>query len=269
MKIVFILFCLCLFSSISFAQDIIYLKDGTNIISNVVSVDKRTIKYKKPSGKGPINEIARSRVAKIQYESGAVDDFTISTKDTVYYPRTGLDDTFFPGSYLTDLKDNIISLNLLDFFNLGIGLAYERIFQNGTQSIRLPLFFSLRDTIGSLSDRLGFRTFETGLDYLFYPTGQGRLKYAVGPSFRYGNFRILQNQFIIDPITGAGYIINTERNTSTFAFGINNFITLMASNNLYFSGNINLGVRKINDYPDKANATRTLFSIGLFIGYRF
>ncbi|MFN4123016.1 MAG: hypothetical protein ACK4GL_06900 [Flavobacteriales bacterium] len=269
MKKLIILICLSLFAVISFAQDIIYLKDGTNIVSMVVAVDKRTVKYKKPSGKGPINEIAKSRVIKIQYESGAIDDFTISTRDTVFFSRTGIDDAFFPNSYLTDLKDNIISLNLFDFFDLGVGMAYERVFDGGTKSLRIPAFFSLRDTLGPFSDRFGFKTFETGLDLLFYPTGQGRLKYSVGPSIRYGGFRIYEDQFVLDPVTGFGYFISSNRNTSTFAFGVNNFITLMASNNLYFSGNMAIGVRKINDYPDKSRATRTHFNIGMHLGYRF
>jgi hypothetical protein len=269
MKKLLILLCSIFLYIEASAQDIIYLKDGTNIISNIVGVDKRTVKYKKPSGRGPISEIAKSRVAKIQYESGAIDDFSTPNRDSIAYSRTGIDDAFFPGSYLSNLGDNIISLNLFDFFDLGVGLAFEHIFDDGTKSLRLPFFYSLRDTIGLFNDRFGFKTFETGLDFLFYPTGQGRLKYAVGPMLRFGGFRIYEDQLVIDPITGFGYFVSSTRNTNTFAFGVNNFINLMASNNMYISGNMAIGVRKINDYPDKARATRTLFNLGFHIGYRF
>jgi hypothetical protein len=271
--VLFLLF----FSFSVISQDIIYLKDGTNILVNVVSVDRKVVKYKKPSGKGPINEIAKSRIAKIQYESGAVDNFVVS-KDSLSVNRTAIDETFFPNSYLNEFPVNILSINTLDFFAQRIGLAYERVYDDGNKSIRIPLTYSLSDTVSfnnTWSDN-SLRTFEIGFDFLFYPTGQGRLKYAVGPMVRYANYTIFPeyaDELIIDPVTGLGYIISTEirpyRETNAFAFGINNYFVLMASNNIYLSGSTAIGVRKINNFPDKSRATRTLFNIGFHVGYRF
>jgi len=264
--VLFLLF----FSFSVISQDIIYLKDGTNILVNIVSVDRKVVKYKKPSGKGPINEIAKSRISKIQYESGAVDNFVVS-KDSLSVNRTAIDETFFPNSYLNQFPVNILSINTFDFFAQRIGISYERVFDDGNKSIRIPITYSLRDTllINSPWNDNSLRTFETGLDFLFYPTGQGRIKYAVGPMVRYANYRIYIDEFVIDPITNLGYLVSTNRETNSFAFGINNFIVLMASNNLYLSANTAIGVRKINNFPDKSRATRTLFNIGFHVGYRF
>jgi len=254
------------FSGIS--QDIIYLKDGSNILVHIVSVERKVVKYKKPSGKGPISEINKSRIAKIQYESGAVDNFVVA-KDSMNINRTELDETFFPNSYLSELPDNILSINVFDFFTQSIGIAYERILDDGNKSIRVPFTYSLRDTIGAFNVDNSIKLFETGLDFLFYPTGQGRMKYAVGPMVRFSNYRIFTYDFEIDPVTGYGYEVTTSRELSSFAFGINNFFVLMASNNIYLSGNTAIGVRKINNFPDKSRATRTLFNIGFHVGYRF
>jgi hypothetical protein len=271
--VLFLLF----FSFSVISQDIIYLKDGTNILVNIVSVDRKVVKYKKPSGKGAVNEIAKSRIAKIQYESGAVDNFVLS-KDSLSVNRTANDEAFFPNLYLNEFPVNILSINTFDFFSQRIGISYERVFDDGNKSIRIPITYSLRDTLLNNSpwNENSLRTFETGLDFLFYPTGQGRLKYAVGPMVRYANYTIYPEYIdviIIDPVTGFGYPISTEispyRETNAFAFGINNFVVLMASNNLYLSASTAIGVRKINNFPDKSRATRTLFNIGFHVGYRF
>jgi len=269
MKFVFslIFFLIIPFSAI--CQDIIYLKDGTNLLVTIVSIEKKAIRYKKPNGKGPVNEIAKNRVSKIQYESGAVDDFEAKTaRDSTNYRRSELDESFFPNSYLSELPDNIISINVANFLIQGIGLSYERIFDDGRKSIRVPLFINMRDTL-SFWDNRTMKNLETGFDFLFYPTGQGRLKYAVGPLVRFGTHTLYVDEYVIDPGSQFGYYLNRERSSTSFGFGINNFFNLMASNNLYLSTNIGLGVRKFSNAPNKNAATRTLFNWGFFIGYRF
>ena len=59
---------------IGFGQDNIILKTGDEISSNVIEIDKETVKYKKYSNlNGPIYSIDKAEVFMIKYENGEKD----------------------------------------------------------------------------------------------------------------------------------------------------------------------------------------------------
>jgi hypothetical protein len=66
------------------AQDIIKLKDGNQISSNVLEIDKNTIKYKKYSNlDGPTYNIEVGEVVSIKYENGEKDFFQAKIDDDI------------------------------------------------------------------------------------------------------------------------------------------------------------------------------------------
>ena len=71
------------YSGAIFAQDVIVKKDGSTIISKVLEVDKKTIKYKKFSNLGgPTYSVDVEEITSINYENGERDVFTETNKKT-------------------------------------------------------------------------------------------------------------------------------------------------------------------------------------------
>ena len=71
------------YSGAIFAQDVIVKKDGSTIISKVLEVDKKTIKYKKFSNlEGPTYSVDVEEITSINYENGERDVFTETNKKT-------------------------------------------------------------------------------------------------------------------------------------------------------------------------------------------
>jgi len=81
MKKIIVVLTLLLFSSISFAQDVLTKKTGEDIQSKVLEVTATEIKYKKFDNlNGPLIIVLKSEVLMIRYENGTKDVFTDEKK---------------------------------------------------------------------------------------------------------------------------------------------------------------------------------------------
>ena len=79
-QLLVILTVLC--SATVFAQDIIVKKDGSTIISKVLEIGSKEVKYKKFSNQnGPVYSISLSGILAINYENGEKEDFSNSFTD--------------------------------------------------------------------------------------------------------------------------------------------------------------------------------------------
>lgn len=66
----------------SLAQDVIVKQDGSTILSKVMEINNKEIKYKKWSNmEGPIYAISRSEVLSINYQNGEVEFYSMIIKD--------------------------------------------------------------------------------------------------------------------------------------------------------------------------------------------
>jgi len=81
MKKIIVVLTLLLFSSISFAQDVLTKRTGEEIQSKVLEVTTTEIKYKKFDNlNGPLIIVLKSEVLMIRYENGTKDVFTDEKK---------------------------------------------------------------------------------------------------------------------------------------------------------------------------------------------
>lgn len=76
-KIITCCFIACCFHLNGHAQDMIFLKDGTEVKTKVLEVDKSEVKYKRFDNiDGPIYTAKKNTIVKIKYENGVEDIFT-------------------------------------------------------------------------------------------------------------------------------------------------------------------------------------------------
>lgn len=97
------------------------------------------------------------------------------------------------GKY-SNLKKNIISVNYLNLVNGNLHLQYERILNNPVFGVKASVNIGVADfDLDVLAYR---RKFTTGADFNIYPTGQGKVRYFIGPAFRVGALQEdFQNSF--------------------------------------------------------------------------
>lgn len=152
-----------------FSQDIIFFTNGTKDSVKVLEIGPELITYKKAGRMdGPVYKVLRNEVVLIEFGDGEIEVI----RPTVY-PAPG-------SSFMNEGKTNIFSLNVLGLFLGNIHLGYEHIFGKGNFGLRANLVATVVPDITDIPFYL------TGFDFNFYPTGQGQLKYFLGPSLRVG-----------------------------------------------------------------------------------
>ncbi len=169
--LIFILACLFCHKT-SWAQDIIYKKDQTEIQAKVLNVGKSDIQFKRFDNlDGPTYTIDLATVTKIVYENKTVDDF--SQQKSV------------PSStkVLKKLGKNQLTLQPLKIIGtenqvyLSGGVYLERIILKGLIGIKAGVFMSNNQQMAGATYELKF-----------YPTRQGKLKYYTGIGGKSGLF---------------------------------------------------------------------------------
>ena len=108
-NILIVLFCFFLINNL-FSQDLIMLKDGSEIKSKVTEVNIQDIKYKKyENPDGPTYTIPKNKVFLIKYSNGSKDIISenVTQKSKIYFIR----DTGFNGSasaFKVFIDDNFV-----------------------------------------------------------------------------------------------------------------------------------------------------------------
>ena len=215
------LFCfawLLFLGSNLYSQDIIFFKNGTKDTVKVLEIGTELISYKKhihPTG--PTYKVLASEVVLIEFSDG-----TIEVIKTI--PK--------PVDYSRNLPRNILMGNTLGLLAGNIHLGYESISDDGYTGIRVNLIVTVINVLD-----LGL--INTGVDFNFYPKGQGKTRYFIGPSLRMGLFDY-EDRF--------GAIL------------INNGVAHTTKDNLYLGGQIGLGVGIID--TDITPYAFLMFNIG-------
>lgn len=164
----------------------------------------------------------------------------------------------------------VISNDVMDDdSDIGVGVNYERILNNGLIGIKLPVSFSLRNP--------GFYYFMPTIK--LYPTRQGVVRYAVGPQFYIAAGKVKHtstesywngNQYIYNETTHSD-------NHTQLGFMINNSFNLTIAKNLYMGMDLGIGVRYFdsekedeknhNNFETDVVSPNVQFSFSM--GYRF
>jgi hypothetical protein len=244
-----------LVSSFSFAQDMIYMNDGSIIESKVVEIEKKEIKYKKFKNlSGPDYRIQKEDVIKITYESGAEDVFNESKNSK------SRDKNLVFGN-------NIIYINVVDILFQNVTLGYEHFLGDQKKlGIRVPVSFSL---YGNNNNNFNlwnsYNVFYSGVDLNYYPIGQRQASFFIGPSIRYGMARYRYNE------------------TDGFGFGNQTFITTGSYASVLFqsgfiwnpvkeltiTSSLGIGSRRYFTTSPNNRNTVTTASLWFAFGYRF
>ncbi|MFN5370343.1 MAG: hypothetical protein ACK5B6_02675, partial [Bacteroidia bacterium] len=191
-----VVFCLlaCHLSLGLFSQDLITLRSGKTLKVQIQEVNQKEIAYRKAdNANGPLYKIYTRDVLRIDYESGAVDNFAESQEKST---------SFLSSRSLTTAGRNILSIDAMALLFQNIELSYEYLTGDDKKlGVRVPVSVNMQGTSNN-GNMLGNtrNVFYSGLDLNYYPLGQNTSSFFVGPSLRIGS-ALNYNEYF-DPLTG-------------------------------------------------------------------
>ena len=158
---------------------------------------------------------------------------------------------------------------------VGVGLSYERALdRDGYISAYVPFIatFNMEDN----NDRYNYNNenrnnimFYAMPGIKFYPTGMGRVKYAVGPSAVIGVGQKTMNDYYYDPYYGYGQSRYDTYDRVLFGMMINNSLNIYATKRVYVGAEMGFGFTYM-DIINNVNRGVTFLTQGSFkIGYSF
>lgn len=238
-----------------YAQDIIRTKDGELIVAKKISIQTDVIYYQEYNADNSDKlSIPKNQVFSITYKDGTVVD-VITKKSKNRY---------------TNSTNNVVSFHLFDFVFSNLTISYERILPGGKAGIQIPFSIGYKDETTSLpiplpidseyTNRLVSK-FYSGINLNLYPTGQGKVKYFLGPSFLIGNGLYHEevdhySSYYPDPLS-----------TGFFKLLLNNGIVFSPVHNLSFSIIGSLGVQYMTNNTLKKAETTGGLSINLSLRF--
>jgi hypothetical protein len=207
MKHIFVISFLFILYNNIIAQDIIYLRDGTEIEAKILEVGTSTISYKKYSNiEGPTYKIEKNKVFMILYENGDKDVFELKEQSPNNNKYTSNNDTY---------KNKENERKVFYFgFNFGGGLAKLRNSEFITKAgykTGIDCYMDFGNNIGLL----------TGIEYIVYPISGTSNSGAYSQDSRYdGNINNLgipilltfnnKNIFFIETGFSINYLFDSE-----------------------------------------------------------
>lgn len=272
LRILLVISALCS-ASILFAQDKLVAKNGITENVKVIEVNDEFVVYKLFSNQdGPSYKMRKSNVTKIIYQNGTVDSNMSESgpADNRRSSRTPKAPPSAPEApaapmpqegpmpIFNNVKDyghNLVTLEMISLILNEVDFSYERILKSGFVGIEVPFYVGM----GKVEDENYLReyntTFKTGVDLNLYPTGQGRVKYFVGPGFRFGTVYNTYSTFTPNPVTlGPSVSEYKFQDFRYFGFQINNGVLFQPTQTFAISFQLALGIRRLT--PQEGPATR-------------
>jgi hypothetical protein len=264
MKKVVVLSLLFLFGFMfySAAQDIIYKKDGSKEEAKITQVGDKEIQYKKFSNpEGPVYSLAKSEILMITYQNGEYEMIQNQT-DPVKVSKQELS---------TNFTKNLIGYHLFDVVYGDFTFSYERILSSGTVGIKIPLGFgyAYNSDYFNNNDNWVKNMVYSGIGVNFYPTGQGKWRYFLGPNVRIGYGK--QSYWVTYWDEYGNYISDEEENAEGIytKFFVDNGVMFTPVRNLSISAIAGFGIRY---FPEASYSYNTVLPTGYFslnLNYRF
>ena len=242
---------------LSYSQDIIYKTDGTKEEAKVSLVGEKEIQYKKFNNPdGPVYSVNRDEILLITYENGEYETFSKEKSEAVDVKP----------DLTKDFAKNLISYHLFDLVFGDFAFSYERILSNGQVGIKIPVSFGY----DYYSDVFEFRNvFYSGITVNFYPTGQGKWRYFVGPQVRVG---VGQENDYVYYYDENGYYLYDEQveNQGIYTkFFVDNGVMFTPVRNFSISAIGSIGIRYFPESAYNEDVIRTDGAFALNISYRF
>jgi hypothetical protein len=271
----YLLLFLLLLSVSASAQDLLQKTDGSRVEVKVLEISDTQVRYKlKSNPTGPTYVISKEDVIQITYESGVTEVIPKQVKRPSEQELPPYKD---PDELETNFGHHFISVNLADMLAEALTMGYEYTFKSGDFSLKVPVSLGLGNNdmynngygYGYYNNSLGYynrdKIFSTGLDFYYYPFGQGKAKYFFGPSFEYGQFksRVVFNDY------------NGQQWNESFK---GNFRSLLLQNGFlfqpakHFNISLNLGLGfsnvRINEFKVPANTYFNYYDAGARVALR-
>jgi hypothetical protein len=249
------------FIYIAASQDIIYFKNGSKEDAKIVQVGTKEIQYKKFSNlEGPVYSLAKSEIMLITYENGDFEMFT--TPDDVSKQTKE--------ELKTNFTKNLIGYHLFDVVYGDFTFSYERILASGTIGIKVPFGIGYAynsDYFNNTEDRVK-NAFYCGVGINFYPTGQGKWRYFVGPNIRVGYGKQSYWEYYYDEY---GNYIEGEISTEGIytKFFVDNGVMFTPVRNFSVSTIVGVGIRFFPEADQYYNAVMPSGYFSINIHYRF
>lgn len=265
MKNFFVLLLMLFFglSLTSNAQDILYKTDGSKEEVKVLEITQKEITYKKFSNPdGPSYVIDKGQVALIAFSNGEHELITGVKDVKEAKPAPAID-------YTKDFTRNSFAFHMFDVIFGDIAVSYEHISADGRIGLKVPLAFGFYG-IDPYNTPFEFNNlFYSGMALNFYPSGQGRFRYFVGPQFRIGVGRYDEYIYYYDEY-GNYYDEESYTNSSLYLkYFVDNGITFMATKNLSLSAILSLGIRYVASTGQYMNTIQPDGQFAINLGLRF
>jgi hypothetical protein len=234
-----------IFSSGLFAQDYIYLRNQkARIAAKNIRISGSEIRYERfDANDGQLYSIKPSLVNLIAYESGEV---------RLMQKRAKIINTY-------DFKKNLLSYHLFDLVISNFTMSYERILNSGKIGIQIPVSFGYASGNNFGNDVL-ISQFYSGIYLNFYPTGQGKVRYLLGPGVRVG----VGHENIYDQ---NGNKVQEDSFYSKLL--VNNGVVFSPIQSLSLSAILSLGIRYFPEALSDDNIMRTSAAFSFNLSYRF
>lgn len=233
------------------AQDYIYKRhqEGRIATSIIDVLSYETIYKIFGEESGQVFSIQNNEISMITFENGDVRFFE---KEERVINRN-------------NYNKNIIHYHLFDLIVNNFKLSYERIISQGKIGIQIPIAIGYGDGDNISGFDNVYNRFYTGLTVNFYPTGQGKVRYFMGPALQIGT-----GYFENYNGSSGGYPSNSNINTFVLRFLVNNGIIFTPNKALSISLVGSLGIR----YTDKTrnqneNNVKTVGAFATNLSYRF
>jgi hypothetical protein len=221
-------------------QDTIYLSPEEKITGKVLEISSEKIKVERRNG--VVYLLNFKEVFKIVYADGQEESLLLYRQEE-YFENKKLTEEF---------GKNSLSFNLFYVINLGMELHYERYLLQGKLGVK-PFFSYHFGSANSSSRDISY-----GTDFLFYPTGQGRMRYFLGPGVEMGNFSSMM--YPLDPMKEP-YLDNFN----FYFVYLNNGVLFQPSPALSIGLSVGIGIRG-DDYRSDAYSG---FNFRGNFGFRF
>jgi hypothetical protein len=252
-------FCLGFFAG---AQDYIYKKDGSKEAAKIILVSEKEVQYKKFNNlEGPVYSIPKRDITLITYENGDYEAVK-SPESAKKAAKTELAENF---------AKNLITYQLFDVVYGDFTFAYERILASGSVGIKIPFGFGYAYSSGfnNWNTNRVYNLFYSGIGVNFYPTGQGKWRYFVGPNIRIGYGKDIYWQSYYDQY--GNYISDGEvSNEGIYTkFFMDNGLMFTPVKNFCVSAVVGVGVRY---FPNASESNNSVMPTGYFsmnVSYRF
>jgi hypothetical protein len=256
MKLWLLLLCIMLTVGLAYGQDIITRTDGKRIEAIIQDTSPTQIRFKLFSQpEGPTYLISTLDVLSVVGADGVHRTFSPPTPASVNGTK----------SFESQLGRNLLLLHLFDFILNNFTFSYEHVLPSRTLGLRVPVSIGLSRWEKYQGDYRENVIFKTGLGVNFYPFGQGKFTFYVGPAAQIGFFR---GMYYYDPYLPqepvTGHVVEGKAITG----GIYHFTRWF-----FGSAEAGLGVRRVshpnNYYYNRDFNTNVMASFNMHLGLRF